>query len=68
MWRRGFLSEQDYRVAMGQAPPPSFNPFDWLFGGSKPSPEPAPAPDTSWDSTEGESAAPDTTAADSVPP
>ena len=74
MWRRGFLSESEYRVAIGEAPPPSFNPFDWLFGGSKPSPTPdaAPPPDTTWEeeSTD-EAAAParqDTVASDTLPP
>jgi len=68
MWRRGFLSESEYRVAMGQAPPPSFNPFEWLFGGSKPSPTPAPAPpaDTTWDRRSEDSAAMDSVAIDSL--
>jgi monofunctional glycosyltransferase len=42
MRRRGFLSERDYRVAIGEAPP-SFNPFEWLFG-PRPSPTPEPEP------------------------
>ena len=47
MWRRGFLSESEYRVAVGEAPPP-FDPFQWLFGRPEPSPEPAPPPDTTF--------------------
>jgi len=30
MHRRGFITEHEYRVALGEAP--SFNPFEWLFG------------------------------------
>jgi monofunctional biosynthetic peptidoglycan transglycosylase len=37
MHRRGFLSEHEYKVALGEAPP-SLNPFEWLFGAPAPSP------------------------------
>jgi monofunctional biosynthetic peptidoglycan transglycosylase len=71
MWRRGFLTESDYRVAIGEAPPP-FNPFQWLFGGGHPTPEPGPAPDTTWEeevSPEETNAAPqDSVASDTLPP
>ncbi|HET9325362.1 MAG TPA: monofunctional biosynthetic peptidoglycan transglycosylase [Candidatus Eisenbacteria bacterium] len=71
MWRRGFLSESEYRVALGEAPPPS-SPFDWLFGGGDPTPTPeaAPPPDTTWEE-EGpleEPATVDTLAVDTLPP
>jgi monofunctional biosynthetic peptidoglycan transglycosylase len=70
MWRRGFLSESEYRVALGEAPKP-FNPFDWLFGKPSPTPEAAPPPDTTWEeeAPPEEPAASDTAAVpDSMPP
>ena len=47
MRRRGFLSEHEYRVAIGEAP--SFNPFEWIFGAPRdtvPAPEPEVPPDS----------------------
>jgi monofunctional biosynthetic peptidoglycan transglycosylase len=47
MRRRGFLSEEEYQVALGRAPAP-FHPFEWLFGSPRepnpPSPSVSPAP------------------------
>jgi membrane peptidoglycan carboxypeptidase len=34
MRRRGFISEDEYLVAIGKAPRHFFNPFEWLFGPS----------------------------------
>ena len=68
MWRRGFLDESQYRIALGEAPPPS-SPFDWLFGpGPSPTPEPAPPADT-LDTLDAapQDAAPDTAVVDSLP-
>ena len=39
--RRGALDDRQYRVALGEAPPPSHGFFDWLFGAA---PDTAPAP------------------------
>jgi monofunctional biosynthetic peptidoglycan transglycosylase len=47
MRRRGFISEHEYRVAIGEAP--SFNPFEWIFGTPRDTgraPEPESAPDS----------------------
>jgi len=69
MWRRGFLSEWEYRVAIGEAPPP-FNPFEWLFGPRHEAPTPpSPLPDSALAPEEGDAMAPDSLApADSAPP
>lgn len=65
MWRRGYLTEAEYRIARGDVPPPR-SPLEWLFG------PPAPSPADTVDSAATDTAvAPvdsvlsDTTAADS---
>jgi monofunctional biosynthetic peptidoglycan transglycosylase len=37
MWRRGYLTEAEYRIARGDAPP-ARSPLEWLFGPPAPSP------------------------------
>ena len=66
MRRRGFISEDQYLVAIGRAPEHHWNPFEWLFGSSSHEPRSSAAPDTGPASnapTDTTSAAP----ADSVP-
>ena len=65
MRRRGLLSEDDYRIALGEARP-GFHPLDWLFGPPAPSPPPADpldAPEPAQEEEPGEPAAPEDSAA-----
>jgi membrane peptidoglycan carboxypeptidase len=44
MRRRGFISEDDYLVAIGKPPHRFFNPFEWLFGSHPRDSEPSSPP------------------------
>jgi monofunctional biosynthetic peptidoglycan transglycosylase len=72
MYRRGHLSEEQYRLARGEAPrrPTA---LEWLFGPPTPSPEPAPSPEPSPSlpevtPLEVEPGEPESTSADTAPP
>jgi monofunctional biosynthetic peptidoglycan transglycosylase len=69
MLRRGFISEDEYRLALGESPRPSS--LDWLFGPPESSPEPSAAPPDLQEpepELEPEPVAPDTVPADTLEP